>query len=271
MSRYKYSEGKAALHRLALTVDNTAGSVAAIDFSANLGSLIPDVDAFWENVQSDGYDVRLVDPDGRTLLAFDRSSWSKANRTGVFRVDGYQAPAVAQLLVWLVWGHPDGTATDVSSTVTITASKTVYAFLADPTQADPAARVESIQRTRARATVPTGELRKESTESLYVFHKAPLLRRSALTTWADSQEFDAPQSALHDVVDANGTNASTMFTAATGRWATGPGPDYEPWYSFLLVGGSDSTSYSHRVAFTTELGEVLRTVGGVRVRNVLAS
>lgn len=271
MSAYKYSDGEAALYRMALTVDNTAGSVAAIDFSANLGTLIPDVDAFWDNVQTDGYDVRLVDPDGRTLLAFDRSSWSKSSRTGVFRCDGYQAPATKQLLIWLVWGKPSADATDASTTVTISSAKTVYAFLADPTQADAAARVESIQRTRARATVPTTELRKESGESLYVFHRAPLLRRSALTVFADSQDFDCPQSAAHDVVDANGTDASTMYTAATGRWATGPGPEYTPWYAFLLTAGTNDTSYTHRVAFTTEAGEVLRTVGGVRVRNALAS
>lgn len=271
MSVYKYSDGEAALYRMALTVDNTAGAVAAIDFLFVLGTLIPDVDTFWDNVQPDGYDVRVVDPDGRTLLTHDVGSWSKANRTGTISVDGYQAPATKQLLIWLVWGKPSGDATDVTSSVTISSPKTTYAFLADPTQADPAARVESIQRTRARATVPTPELRKETGESLYVFHRAPLLRRSALTAFADSQDYDCPQSAAHDVVDANGSDASTMYTAATGRWATGPGPEYAPWYAFLLTAGTNDTSYTHRVAFTTEAGEVLRTTGGVRVRNALAS
>lgn len=271
MSRYCYSDGEFALRRMALTVDNSAGAVAAIDFVANLGTLIPDVDEFWNNVQPDGYDVRMVDPDGKTALTFSRGTWSKTNRTGVFSVDGYQAPAAKPLLIWLVWGKPSAGATDVSGAVTISSAKTVYAFLADPMAADPALRVEGAARQRSRATQPQAHARKETAETIYVFHRSPWLVRSALTAYGSAVDFDAPQSAAHDVTDTNGSDQSTMYTAAGGRWATGPGPDYSPWYAFPVTGGTDDTTYTHRVVFTTEAGEVIRTTGAIRVSNAFAS
>lgn len=92
--------------RAPVSVDLSAWSSGPSDVSISLPSTW---DLFWENVNTDGSDVRLCDSDGTTLLTYQIASsptWSKSGRTGTLEVDDLAAPTAAcQRVIWLYWGY----------------------------------------------------------------------------------------------------------------------------------------------------------------------
>ena len=138
MSQYRYSDGEAALYRLPVTVEATAGGT--VNLTVSLAG-INDLDLFWSNVQTDGYDIRLVSSDGKTIIAptaWDIQSFSKSSRTGTIRVQGL-AVAAGMDLLWLVWGKPAGDASSAwVGSPTPSSPKTTYIHRADPLKVDPA-------------------------------------------------------------------------------------------------------------------------------------
>ena len=84
---------------------------------------VPDFDDFWDNIKSAGEDIRLCAPDGTTLLTYQLTSFSLANRTLTIQaqnvpfadyVDG--ALVDGHAVLWLYWGNP--AASDASTTFT---------------------------------------------------------------------------------------------------------------------------------------------------------
>lgn len=275
-SWYRYSDGERPLYRLPVTVDNTSGSAAATDIVIQLGSTYPDLDLIWTASQSNGYDIRVTGPDGRTIVGtFDIQTWNQTNRTGTIRIDGYQAPVAGTFLLWLYWGKPAGDATSVWGTPTMSSAKTGYLFRGDPLTVPASQRIEGRPTGDTRATTPRAELRKGTSEQVRVYALVGGIRRSTLTASQSADGLDVPSYATHDVVDANGTDASTMYSAATGRFATDDRGRL--WFSWIVKAGTNDTSYTTRclATFNEESGasghEIRRYVLGVRIREPLAA
>lgn len=269
MSRYRYSDGDPAIYRLPVTLEATAGGT--INFTISLTNLA-DVDLLWTASQVNGYDIRVVQPDGRTLItptAWDIQSWDQSARTGVIRVQGYAATAGMGLL-WLVWGKEDGDATSTWVGTPVPSSpKTTYVHRADPSKLDPARVFTGENRSQAAATRPRGILRKNASEVLRIYFRIDALRRSR---WAESlkdDDFDAPIVGSHDVVASNGSDESSMYTSTDGRFALDSAGKL--YYSLLIKAGTTGNKYTARVTLTTNEGETIMYRGGVAVTDVLAS
>lgn len=268
MSWYRYSDGEAPLYRLPLTLD---GNGASGNWTFSLAG-IKDLDEFWNGVQSaNGYDIRVTEADGSTLIAptaWDILSFNATTRTGTIRVQGYTS-ASGMCLLWLYWGKPSGDATSVwVGSPSPTSPRSCYLDRTDPGKLE-ASRVVRAGRTAGRATKPLQEIRKEVNESVRVYFLFDGLKRGKLTISQGVDDFDGPTTGAHTVVDENGTDASTMYTSTEGRFAV----DSEGalYYGGLIKAGTNATKYTARVLFATEEGETLQYTCGVVVRNTLAS
>lgn len=72
-------------------------------------STLPDL--FWDNVQSDGDDLRVTRADGTTVLAHTLASFSVANRTGTLTVVDHDGGTSGYAgLLWLYYGNAAATA-----------------------------------------------------------------------------------------------------------------------------------------------------------------
>jgi len=114
-------------------------------------------DAFWNVIQSTGFDVRFyygADSGGGTT-AYNRSSWTYASRVGVFNVEinDYSGATDVSEYFWIYWGY--ASATDGSTAATTTnlvshtiavaqprAEDTVLALREPPGTATPTQRIE---------------------------------------------------------------------------------------------------------------------------------
>lgn len=101
--------------RAAIALDNTASGSGTISWNL---AIPKDWDHFWNNIQSDGDDIRLCEADGFTEIdsgkatAFDLgTSWNASTRTGNIRVNGWTGgTANKTCLVWMYWGYASATA-----------------------------------------------------------------------------------------------------------------------------------------------------------------
>ena len=78
-------------------------------------------DAFWDNIQSNGYDIVPITANGQTVT-FQRSGFNYANRTLTLQCDsGAVEEAEHQHIMWIYWGN--ATAPNSAGTVTMTTPK----------------------------------------------------------------------------------------------------------------------------------------------------
>lgn len=90
-------------------------------------------DDFWANVTdtTNGYDIIVTGPDGRTLLSFDLSGFSYASRTCTVRIDGLALVDTGRMeMVWLYWSSTQ--ASNLGAVVTISSAITGYIELGEP-------------------------------------------------------------------------------------------------------------------------------------------
>lgn len=119
------------LQRYPVMVDAVTGTSSG---TVDVTFAIPaDWDHFWSNVQdtTNGYDIIVTGPDGRTLLSFDLSGFSYANRTCTVRIDGLVLEGTGKAeVVWLYWNKTSPS--NAAAAVTITSALTGYIARGEP-------------------------------------------------------------------------------------------------------------------------------------------
>jgi hypothetical protein len=108
--------------RVAVMVDATATSPAA---NRDVEVTIPKTSAFWDLVDSSGYQIQATAADGLTPIDWGRVSWTVASRTGRIKILGASGTATwstglanANSLIWLYVGNPDVISDGASATAT---------------------------------------------------------------------------------------------------------------------------------------------------------
>lgn len=128
----------------------------------------PELDQFWENIDSSGFEIRVTDSDGVTLLEYNWASspaFNKTNRVGVLEVYGgsgsvnWSAQTGAVNLLWVY--VQDADATDGSTAGTLSSALTGYVTAAAPRDtilagAPPAGRSTPPARRSQRTTDKRG-------------------------------------------------------------------------------------------------------------------
>lgn len=97
--------------RHAIAVVDTSGSPGSFDVTFPLGAQHAE---FWENVQSDGYDILVTQADGVTLIDHKRLAWNYSAKTATIELDNAGLDrSAANVRIHLLWIY-----FDTSSTVT---------------------------------------------------------------------------------------------------------------------------------------------------------
>lgn len=109
------TNGSQYASRVAVTVDTT--SLAPGGNAVARLSIGPDLEAFWDTVQSNGYDVMIAYSNG-TTITHERATWTYASKIAQFDFDvTLSATAVsgAVQVVYLYWGPATAVAVDPSA------------------------------------------------------------------------------------------------------------------------------------------------------------
>jgi len=246
--------------RAAVTVDNT-GAAATVDVEFTVPT---DWDDFWDNViAANGNDIRMVASDGRTLLNYNFTGWSQANRTATIQVDALALSATAGMyLIWLYWGNASAASATVA--VAITSPVAAYVDLGVPSQH----RLRAVPE-RAFAARPRNSIAKTTTEEMYVWWDVDDLLEKRRTKTNGSLRLEEPYSVGHKIT-TGGTEDTTMKSTTAQRFVE---HRRRMWVKALTKGGTDGTDYTDELTITTRLVQgtnyrILNPRALLTVRNV---
>jgi len=219
-------------YRVAVSVDPAAAGGAAADVSITVPV---DYDHFWDNVQADGDDVRLVLSDGKTKTTYVLTTWTYASRIAVIEADAItMSPDDTILCLWLYYGN--ATATDGAGAPTIMSAKTGVIQLAGPGRP----RIIA-SRSRPGATKPDLQIAKTTDETLFVWQRIDGLvsRRSRASAAKPGREAIVYAGYT---VETGGAAQASMVDNDTIRFLETP--DGAFWCRMTVKAGSDSTNYT---------------------------
>jgi len=233
-----------------ITIDNTAGAPGAQDATL----VIPaEWDEFWENVDTNGEDIRVTAEDGVTLATWDLNGFNKATRAGTLEIDNFVATAAKMYPLHLYWGKA-AQATGITAFVP-GAPKTGYIELSSPT-----APVITVQEERPGETVPRVRLSKSVDEVAYWWFdfSGVLARRRAKHN--ASHRLEEISQAYYDVLDGGATQAAMQD--ATKTRISGP------LVKVLVKAGTTGSDYIVVCTIVTTEGRTLQQRALLQVRNV---
>lgn len=227
--------------RFPLAVDATA---VASSTNRDVQVIIPKtLEEFWANIGSDGYDIRVTDSDGITLIDYDWGTWNYNNRSGTLEIYGasgtntWEAQQSSIPLIWIYVGDSD--AGDGSTTATLTSA--LNGFLSPER---PSEIVIVTDPTPGRLTPDNSRSKSSNDRRGYWFDFRPVLRRGArrYNDRAEWEEIDF----LEVSTETGGSGASLEIESSTRIEGGGL-------VRVVVAGGTDGTDYTVIVKATTRI------------------
>ena len=222
----------------------------------------PAWDGFWGAVESTGYDIRFTQPDGVTLVVYERVTWDYANKIGVFRLTSLSVSnSTTPFCVWMYYDY--AAAADVSTAVAASMSPgTGYLYLGTPEPGAIAMVPDPAGATQAGTRIPLSV--SQPVTVWFQVRAADLPTRDR--PHKGSVKLDEPKQWRADVYAADGVTTSTDLTVGTWRLYESPGGDY--FAGFIITGNTAVTGESFIVDVLLYVGvtEYSGTTSQIRKR-----
>lgn len=192
-------------------------------------------DEFWDNVRSDGFDVRFVNG-SNFVETYKRTTWDYANKSAVFELNGITFLGVANEVNvrWMYWGNAN--AADGASLPTIGTTIPGVVHLGRPQGA-----IYQAQLPRPGATTPLDEFGKTTTDEMLIWCDLSDILEKSSTPLNGHNGWEAPHSLVMDV-QQGGVSQAGLFDAARCRFVElAPGEIY---VGLFVKGGTDANDYT---------------------------
>lgn len=237
-------------YRTPIAIDNSAGGATTIDGAVTLPV---QWSRFWDTIESDGHSVRFTQSDGMSLCAYNRATWTYADKAAVFNIDAITAIANQTTQIFMYWGY--ASVGDGSTSPTISSAKTGEVEVGCPSVPIITARLDPFGATTA------GQRFQKTVNEV-------------LDVWVDCRQMLEPRCAassgslryeeIHSVdmnVTTGGSSQGSMFDETFTRFID-PG-----WVRVRVKAGSTQTAYTIIPKITTSLGRVLEARAVMKVEN----
>jgi hypothetical protein len=256
--------------RAAISLDLNA--TTPLDFDVTIPS---EWDDFWDTIDTNGYDLRVVGFDGKTVVSYllDNGSggaFSKANRLGRLRIDALACPAITgNALIWLYYAPSTTPQADGAvGSVTMASIRTAVIFQMGPSGwtfgHGPPSPGDQLRRL----------ITKTSSEVLSVWLDYSQFLARRLGPGAGGIRYEELYYATVDVLDSGGTTVATMFEAQRIAFIDSRRRSL---VRVTIKAGTDATDYTLVVRVATiahggsAVQQVLEDRIKIRVRDTLAT
>lgn len=229
-------------YRYPVVVNNTsAGGTQDVSFN-----LPADFDLLWDNVETDGKDIRFTYPDGfnlATASGYELSGFSVANRTGTVEIQDVAFSATAaQTVLWMYWGNSGASA--ISSAQTLTSAINGAFFFGRPIGPFGRGAPE-----RPGDTAPTTEISKIAAEEIYVWWNLTRALQKRSKAYNGTIGYEAI-STIETFVDLAGADQSAMHDASRVKLVEN---DEGMWVGARYDAGSSGTTYTAGIRCETAI------------------
>ena len=229
--------------------------------NVDVSIIIPaDWDLFWDNVNSNMYDVVPVTAEG-ALIPFKRSGHggspaSKANRILQLDLDSVNVGSQdATTLVYIYWLY--SSASEQATTPTISSAKTGSVFLGVPT-----GRVVRVLPNRAVSEAPQTSFSKTTNDSVDVWFSVAGLMMQRRSTYKGRRGFEDIKYVQVRSLASNGSDDAGRYDEVDTRFVPG-------WIKVRSKGGSDNTDYTLECLITTTQNQIISLRCLIKVRDLL--
>tara|TARA_R110000782_G_scaffold71426_1_gene143268 strand:+ start:530 stop:1309 length:780 start_codon:yes stop_codon:yes gene_type:complete len=241
-----------------------------VDTSASTGNVdaqlvIPTtMQAFWQNVESDGHDVRFTKADGITEIPYQRASFNAATQAATFDIEQFAVPVTNELsLVWLYTGN--ASASDGSTSHTPSAAVSAYITPEAPSN-NTVLTAERLGATTARVAFS-----KSSSDIAFVYVPLTLeLSRRCGGEYNANDGYEGLQNFLY-TVEASGSPVGAAIDVTLVRLTDCGTNGRELWARLAIQAGADTTNYITHVDMESTLGRRLRRSFEFQVRDIVES
>jgi hypothetical protein len=224
--------------RAAISVEISGGG----PYDVNV-TIPADWDEFWDAIDADGEDLRVVWYDSQTVLDYDvddgaGGAFDLAGRRGRLRIDALTVPvATGSLLVWLYFA-PSTAEGDGSTAVTITSPVNGHLELGTPGQH----RLVH-QSQAARTSRPRKIIAKTVNEQVFIWIRYDAALGKRTSRGRASRVYEEAFYATISVVNAAAADQSSMYDTDQLRWVWNT-RTAELWLRCRVKAGSTNTRYT---------------------------
>ena len=244
---------------IAVTLEYVGGTPPAATVTKDVQVTIPsNFSAFWDNIQSNGFDAQVTLHDGITLATFKRSSFNYANRDLTIQIQNYTYDNKENSTGILYLYFDNATAADASSTFTAGTTITGKVFIGTPT-----GRIIAAEQTGNNlSNAPSATITKAVDEKVYVFFEYASLLNKMLAPYNNRIELETPKQIKIFSLDSSGTdnparfdNNETIFTAG--------------YVGIMVQNGSNNFTFQIGGFLTTSLLQEIRLACFLETKNKL--
>jgi hypothetical protein len=210
-------------------------------------------DEFWEAIDTAGFELRIVDCDGVTLLNYSLSGWNKATRTGTIQIDelpsGDGSITPFAQLVWIYFDSATNQG-DGSVATTIVAPISGSIELSRPSHYQ-----LSVSRERVGATEPRHTFAKAEDDQVFVWLNLTGVLEERREAQGSRRIYEEPCEVVSSIQDSAGSPVPAMLDESMTRFVELPNrgrQGRQMWVRGFIKGGTSGTPVT--------LVEIVRTI-----------
>jgi hypothetical protein len=234
----------------------TGGGATTVDVQVDV---TPDWDVFWNNIQSNFYDIKLYTANGESEIAYQRQTGANyANRTLVLELDDVAIDDQSSTsLVYLYFG--DSTASS-DPTTAFTPSSPVdgYIWIGRPV------RVVAPSLNNSGRTEPEVVFTKEEGEKIDIWFDIRSLMAAYVDPYNNRLSYEGIKRIQPKSLDSSGTDSSGRYSSDDTYFLNG-------YASVRAIAGTSGTDYAVGLDIFTTNGQTFKVRCLLKVQNLLPS
>ena len=234
----------------------TGGGATNVDVQVSVN---PDWDAFWDNIKSNFFDIKIYTANGESAISYQRQSGANyAGRTLVLELDNVAVDDQSSTsLVYLYWGDASASS-DPTTAFTVSSPKDGYIWIGRPV------RIVKPLLNNAGRTEPETVFTKEEGDKIDIWFDMRALLASYIDPFNGKLGYEAIKRTQPKSLDSSGTDS-------TGRYSSDDTYFLNGYASIRAIGGSSGTDYAVGLDVYTTNGQTIKVRCLLKVQNLLPS
>jgi len=234
----------------------TGGGATTVDVNV---SVPPDWDVFWDNIQSNFYDIKIFSANGETEIDYQRQTGaSYANRTLVLELDDVSIDDQSSTsLIYLYFGDSTA-ASDPTTSFTPSSPVDGYIWIGRPV------RLVKPPLSNSGRTEPEVIFTKEEGEKIDIWFDVRALLAPYVDPYNQRLGYEAIKRIQPKSLDSSGTDSSGRYSSDDTYFLNG-------YASIRAIAGTSGTDYAVGLDIFTTNGQTLKVRCLLKVQNLLPS
>lgn len=221
--------------------------------------IAPDWDIFWNNIQSNFYDIKIYSADASTEISYQRQSGaSYANRTLVLELEQVAIDDQSSTsLVYIYFGDATA-ATDPTSSFTPSSPVTGYIWLGRPV------RIVKPSTNNSGRTEPETVFTKDEGEKIDIWFDLRSLLAAYIDPFNNRLGYEGIKRIQPKSLDSSGTDSTSRYSSDDTYFLNG-------YASIRAIAGNSGNDYAVGLDIYTTNGQTFKVRCLLKVQNLLPS